>query len=705
MSTTPRGTVRALQGARCAAVFSRGLRRLPHLAAFLGVDSLVYRPSASAARGSVDAVVGWGHKPSAQAARRFAKQTGIPYVAVEDGFLRSVGLGHASPPLSLVLDDAGIYYDARQPSRLELLLQGPANEDADPLIDPALLERAQSLQRRIAESQVSKYNNSSTRLPRILGERSDWVLLVDQTFGDASIEQGLASAESFERLLAAALVENPDAHILLKVHPDTVAGKKQGHLYGMRLPDRVHVLDESTNPIALLKRTKHVYVCTSQLGFEALVLGKKVSCFGVPFYAGWGLTDDRLTIARRSTVRSVPQLLAAALILYPRYLHPFSHSRCEAEIILEHLALQRKRFEENARTYVCAGFSMWKRPFVRNFLSSPDADIRFVRGPRRVAQLAAQPNCTLLVWTTRRPPWLSTVATRHQLPIWNMEDGFLRSVQLGSDLSAPASLVVDREGIYYDPRFPSQLERILETNRFTGSELERAKRLRQQIVRSRVSKYNVGASPLTSSVQLDGTGPVIFVPGQVPDDCSVRHGSPRVQSDRELLQIVRTLRPEAQILYKPHPDVVSGNRRGEVPEYREALWDALTIDAPLHLCLDLADEVHTMTSLVGFEALLRSIPVVTHGQPFYAGWGLTRDECPPPRRGRSLNIDELVFGTLIEYPRYFDSHRAVFCEPEDVVEQLSRSRDTAQGTSLVSPWLFRRTRALMGLLMEWRRAF
>jgi capsular polysaccharide export protein len=92
---------------RTFAVFSYGLLRLAGLRELLGAEQLRFRPSDRAARG-LEAVVGWGHKPTAARAREYALRHGLPYVALEDGFLRSVGLRASEPPLSLVVDDLGI---------------------------------------------------------------------------------------------------------------------------------------------------------------------------------------------------------------------------------------------------------------------------------------------------------------------------------------------------------------------------------------------------------------------------------------------------------------------------------------------------------------------------------------------------------------------------------------------------------------------
>lgn len=89
--------------------------------------------------------------------------------------------------------------------------------------------------------------------------------------------------------------------------------------------------------------------------------------------------------------------------------------------------------------------------------------------------------------------------------------------------------------------------------------------------------------------------------------------------------------------------------------------------------LDRVDAVHVLTSLTGFEALMRGREVICHGTPFYAGWGLTRDLGPVPgRRGRKLDIDQLVAGVLILYPRYLDPVTRLPCPPETLVARMSQ---------------------------------
>jgi capsular polysaccharide export protein len=684
-------------------VFSPGIARIPHLGAFLGADAVVFPPSRLRRR--VDTVVGWGRKANTARARRYAKKVGCPFVALEDGFLRSLDLGvSGEPPLSIVVDDLGIYYDATAPSRLERILDHSG--EGDPLEDPALLARARRCMQRIREAGLSKYNHApALDLGPRQGKR---VLVVDQTAGDLSVQLGLPHPGGFPAMLEAALREHPDAEVLVKGHPDVSAGAKAGSFGSLltRERDRLRVLREPASPMSLLEQVDAVYVVTSLMGFEALVAGKPVTCFGVPFYAGWGLTEDRVEVPRRTRRRSLEQVFAAAYLQYARYVDPETGRRCDIEPILEHLALQRAMADANAGTVVCVGFSAWKRGFLPAFLRSPRGRVAFARDAASVRRRELPADAKLAVWASRDDSDVRRLADERGLPLWRLEDGFLRSVGLGSDLYAPASLVVDPLGIYYDPTRPSELERILQEDEITEAERERAAALRRTIVDHGISKYNVGGGDPVALGRRDGQR-VVLVVGQVEDDASIRLGCPGIRRNGELLRAAREAEPAAHILFKPHPDVLSGNRHGEVPaRVLRELADEVALDAGLAQCLQAADAVHTLTSLVGFEALLRGIPVVVHGQPFYAGWGLTEDRHPHPRRTRRLSLDELVAGALIRYPRYISRRTGRFTTPETVVAQLhgaraGRGRWAAQ---VRATWPVRQARKLGNLIRGVTRA-
>lgn len=636
-----------------AIALSPGLRKIETLAPLLDSYELVFgRPKRLL---QSDVVIAWGRRPSAGKASAFATEHGLKLLYVEDGLIRSVGLGREDPPLSLMVDDQGIYYDASVPTRLESLISNPLS-DAQKMRAASLI-----LQWRLGE--VSKYNYQ--RDAPLLSE--PYVLVVDQTQGDASISAGCADESSFKRMLDAAVSENPDAHIVVKVHPEVARGRKRGHFDLVeisRIP-RVSVISDDRHPVSLLKNARSVYVVSSQLGVEALMWGKKLRVFGMPFYASWGLTDDELPrLARRRSV-ALENLVHAAFVDYSSYVNPEDFSACGPEEVISWISLQRKsrsRFNDKLNAL---NFSGWKRPIVRDFFEG--SDVRFVSRIPRTAPLTP-----LVVWGRKHDELLKSRSVV-QGEIIRLEDGFLRSVGLGAHLTRPLSWVQDHVGIYYDATRPSGLEMLLANYRFDDLIRNRAANLRKKILSSGLTKYNVGSA--ASWLRPDVARKVVLVPGQVEGDASIKFGCVNIKSNLELLKAVRAAEPDAFIVYKPHPDVAARLRSGGQEEHSAPTWcDVVLGDVSMDTLLSQVDEVHTITSLTGFEALLRGVRVVTYGQPFYAGWGLTWDvaltEATQIRRSRNLSLDELVAATLLLYPTYISRVTRRFTTPERAVQEL-----------------------------------
>lgn len=265
------------------------------------------------------------------------------------------------------------------------------------------------------------------------------------------------------------------------------------------------------------------------------------------------------------------------------------------------------------------------------------------------------------------------------LRVVRVEDGFLRSVGLGADLIRPLSWVLDWRGIYFDATQPSELEVLLGETVFSAEMVHRAAALRERIVAAGLTKYNVGATPWRrpSAAQR-----VILVPGQVESDASIAYGAPEIKTNLDLLKAVRAANPDAYVLYKPHPDVVAGMRAKGKGEDAAARWcDEVAIDVPMGDLLREVDEVHCLTSLAGFEALLRGKKVVCYGQPFYSGWGLTEDKVPVVRRTRRLLLDELVAGAMIIYPCYMSHKRDAIISPEEALNELIEWRMQSGGAT------------------------
>ena len=323
------------------------------------------------------------------------------------------------------------------------------------------------------------------------------------------------------------------------------------------------------------------------------------------------------------------------------------------------------------------GFSYWKHEYISKFFYELDSLIFinpwFKKNIFKTAiKKGLNPKSSIYIWGKKEFKDVEEYAKLYNINITRVEDGFIRSVSLGSDLTTPYSQVVDKTGIYFDPSNPSDLENILNTYKFSPRLLQRASKIKQHLIDSKISKYNIFENV---DLDLPQDKNIVLVPGQVEDDASIKFGA-NGMNNLELLKQARENSKDSYIVFKPHPDVLVGNRVGMVDE-KDALkyCDKIVTEVGLDSILAICNEVHTMTSLVGFEALMYGKKVFTYGLPFYASWGLTSDQKNLSRRDRVLSIDELVAATLILYPRYYNPYKDEICEVEDVLELIESQRE------------------------------
>lgn len=634
------------------AVTSAGLWRIRADIARLLDAEIVLWPLAGMRR--LDGFVGWGWRPSGLRAKALSAKTGKPCIIVEDGFLKGYAPGAGEPSQSFVVDDEGIYFDAAGRSRLQRLLDAPA--------DDASLERSRGLIKAIRQARLSKYNNG-----RIIGLREAgmpfgraFVLLVDQVAGDASIAGALADEGAFMRMMEHAAAYHAGKVLAVRTHPaagDRSLLRQAAQKLGVEI-----VVPTPMNPWPLLEDADAVYTVSSQLGFEALMAGKTVHCFGVSFFSGRGATMDHVAAPAPRPVASVEQIFDAAYLRYARYLDLHDRSDCTLERAIEQAQTVRDQRSRLPRRVVTAGMSPWKRralsPFLIGQAGAPVHARRIEDASRRAGEIGG----IVAVWGSDRrlPDGIEAI---------RIEDGFVRSKGLGVSLVMPSSVALDGRTVYYDARSASGLEEIIGTAEFDAALLQRARALRHMLITRGISKYNVGADvdlPQPPAGRLK-----VLVPGQVEKDASIRFGSPVVKSNAALVAEVRALYPEAFVVYKEHPDVVSGMRSGgKVPDGA----DLIVRDGDIMRWISWADRIETMTSLTGFEALIRDKAVGVHGMPFYAGWGLTDDRNLLERRKRRIDIDMLVAATLILYPFYIHPLSGMPCRPEDLVREISEGR-------------------------------
>jgi len=613
--------------------------------------------------GRVSGIVVWSRSRHQGLARRRAAALGAPCLLLGTGLLRA-------PPAWAV--------GARTLSATAHAMTGPSSP-AD-FLDPCrlLLTRGWESPELLVRAAIARREIVSRRLggpwwnpgtPPGLPQPDDFLLLIAGESGGFGAN-GAPSAPVLAAMLDTALVEyRPGQVVILAPEMDRRPGPLARFLSDATARGCT-VITRTVDPSEAVERSACVYAAGGETGFLALLAGARVRCFADSFYSGWGVTTDEATLCQKPFRRTVDEIFAGTCLLATRYLDPYRIKAASFEDTLEIVDTWRNVEAANRRIAVCIGMSFWKRRQVADFLRSNSGTPAFRRTTRAaLARVRARPGAAIAVWASRIPPGLAQAAEARGVPLIRIEDGFVRSVGLGSDFMPPASLVLDSRGMHFDPSVRSDLEQLLAETEFDAAVILRARDLIAQLVTRGVTKYNL--STTAPSIEWPDGKRRILVPGQVEDDLSVRLGGEDIGGNLDLLARVRTANPDAFILYKPHPDVEAGHRKGRVrDEIARGYSDGIIRDVSTAALLAEIDELHTLTSLAGFEALLRGRRVVVYGRPFYAGWGLTTD-IAKVERGRTLAVEELVAGALILYPRYLDPITRLPCGPEVVIERLN----------------------------------
>ncbi len=626
----------------------------------------------------------------------FIEQNNLKCTYLDNGFIHSIEPTAAETPSFSLLLDSVPHHDATKPSDLERLLN-----EYDFASDEALLTRARKIMSSILDAGLSRYNDAPlVDIESVYGAKTSNRVLV---LGESEKKNSISN----EELLRFAATENPDSQIIFIPHASMF---KKGGLSFTCPADlkKVCLVPKRRIRIAqALKTIDHVYTIASLDGFEALMRGIKVTTLGSPFYSGWGLTDDRQPNERRSRALSLEELFAAAYLLYPKY-----YDELDKEITPDgffETALSRpladKELDDSAKKDTMSasslffahvgsrslspmlpsaymlGFVEHKVPFFADELTDyntfalnmPVAEQQGLSPASLFGRVELGPNDVIVVWGRKDPPGLRQFAASKSIPIHRVEDAFIRSIDLGGVHGTPLSYIYDETGIYFDAEQPSDLELLLSEYDFKADTtlMARARACIEHFLRSGTSKYNFADRVDIASFYGEKTDKRILVIGQVEDDASIQYGCSRRITNNDLVTRARLENPDAQIIYKPHPDVLLGLRkRISDPTQVESIAQVLYESVPIADALETIDHVYTITSLAGFEALLRGIKVTAFGAPFYSGWGLTDDRQPVPRRGRTLEVAEIFAAAYILYPRYLNPINGERIEIEEAMSLL-----------------------------------
>jgi capsular polysaccharide export protein len=516
---------------------------------------------------------------------------------------------------------------------------------------------------RVLRSDAFHLRNKKAQLPDTerIPAGQQRILVFDERIATACAPGGRSAHRqtTFRAMLHDILAAHPGAEIWLAPSSDPGHGAwLSSNCDG--LPPGTRRLEPNYSLHAWLPHFDSIYTLGASEGMAAVLANRATYVYGRPYYAGWGFTNDRETFEARRARPSLAAWFDTVFIQLACYLDLETNLPGALDRALDTIELQHDVAERFAHLGHVAGvrFQWWKRRLATPYLTAGGGTLRWANDP---ASLGAH-ECAAL-WGARSTDGLPP-GSRY----CRIEDGFIHSAELGSDMSPPHSQVIDGSNLYFDASAPSDLTGILNTATFDTAELDRANRLRNDIIELGITKYNLGRRHPSWSRPKDRL--VVLVPGQVADDASIRLGTGSINTADGLLAAARARRPDAFIVYKPHPDVLSGNRNGLV--HARQFADIVDTEADIVSLIESSDEIHTLSSLAGFDALLRGKAVFTYGMPFYAGWGLTDDAIhPQPWRNRPLTLNMLTAGALIRYPVYWNWRQALYTTPEAVIRLLA----------------------------------
>lgn len=282
-----------------------------------------------------DGYLVWGINKKTIALMQEAVRKKKPLFYFEDAFVRSL---YNNPSrvdaclrmgMGFSVDRCAPYYCGDIETDLERLIWKQSLSDEERGVADALI-------RKIVENNLSKYNNQPLSEKVVSSSDKRKILVIGQNYGDMSLIFGGVRDDVFETMIHDAI--NTGGEVYFKTHPDMIALGQQREFQG-----KLHVLDKMCNPISLLRQMDEVYAATSQMGFEALMLGKKVTVYGKPFYAGWGLTEDKQQFKRRNVKKSLEEVFTAAYLTHPKYVLPRTSSLVSLDTVLNELLRQRKQ--------------------------------------------------------------------------------------------------------------------------------------------------------------------------------------------------------------------------------------------------------------------------------------------------------------------------------------------------------------------------
>ncbi|MCP0914814.1 hypothetical protein NKV53_10805 [Legionella sp. 27cVA30] len=262
--------------------------------------------------------------------RQLRQKYQLPFLYVQRGF---INLKHAQ--CSILIDDLGYYYETTRPTRLQQLLNG--NQE----LTRTQENYAKSCMKQIINNDLLSFSKNTQEILGRAGAAK--ILLIDEAMRAPHLAGGLANKDTFKNMLLEALQCYPD-HDILIYYPQEGRGERHFYNKAFLLPylkehKNIFMLAPCYPFQVILKHVEEVFVVTANKGFEAVYSGKKVTCFGAPFYSNWGLTHDKVKLANHIRQRGILDVFYFAYIVLSRYYHPVLEKKCQLHELLDYIDL------------------------------------------------------------------------------------------------------------------------------------------------------------------------------------------------------------------------------------------------------------------------------------------------------------------------------------------------------------------------------
>lgn len=376
------------------------------------------------------------------------------------------------------------------------------------------------------------------------------IVIIDQSRkSKAELKKVFAAESTFRQMVLDAKEQHPGAAFFLLQPPSVLSGRKKGYLKKFALDNGVQVISEQVSSFSILAQADEVYTVSAKIGIDAVLLGKTVHCYGLPYYAGWGLTRDKIACARRNIKIKREELFAALCLFFTRYLHPITTEPSHFQAIVRLILLQRPQLFENKRFIACINFDDKQKAFFSKMYKH--ADLHFMK---EELGIEAASNNRGMVYTAIEPTDQLKKACGN-IPLVYVRPGAFDRLYNQKKLVS-----LSFEGGPYPP-----LEKILQIKTMTESDLLRARLLRQFLLelssfREHFDYENVKEGQDVIVI----IGNADLAPKKMPESATVQDGTEGnldkkgrpyhsfalpLSDDGKLIEYIRQKRPDAYIVY------------------------------------------------------------------------------------------------------------------------------------------------------------